>query len=67
MTKNDIVKAISVLYPEGFDGFNTKFPTPRNYEEYVKSVDSKNKKMYTKEYPIHSKEELKKAALLFSV
>lgn len=67
MDRNDIVKAISILYPAGFDGFNTKLPTPRNYDEYIKSVDSKNKKMYTEEYPIHSEEELKEAALLFNV
>ena len=58
MNKQDIIKAISVLYPEGFKGFNNKLPTPRNYEEYVESVDTQNKKLYTHKYKIYSEEEL---------
>lgn len=62
MTKQNIIDAITFLYPYDFNGFNDKLPTPRTYEEYVKSVDAQNKKLYTEKHIIHSEDELVEAA-----
>lgn len=62
MTREDIVLAISWLYPNGFVGFDNSLPTPSTYEEYVESVTRAGKKWRAPQYEIYKPEELLDAA-----
>jgi len=62
MTKNDIVCAISWLYPNGFVGFDNRLPTPSTYDEYLISINKASKIWRAPQYPILTQKEILDAA-----